>query len=133
MIDQVFARGLKVIEDLQNTQTENLYKASELIAEAIYNGHKFFVTGSGHSHTVAEEFYGRAGGMACMVPILTPELTLVDHPTKSTYLEQVFGDSSYFQDGFTFLVSIVFFIIGLVYGIGSHRFKNDKDKKMGKE
>ena len=98
MIDQVFSRGLKVIEDLQKTQTENLYKASELIADAIYNGHKFFVTGSGHSHTVAEEFYGRAGGMACMVPILTPELTLVDHPTKSTYLERLPGYANILVD-----------------------------------
>ena len=98
MIDQVFARGLKVIEELQNTQKENLYKASEMIAEAIYNGHKFFVTGSGHSHTVAEEFYARAGGMACMVPIMTSELTLVEHPTKSTYLERLPGYANILVD-----------------------------------
>lgn len=98
MIDQVFARGFKVLEELQNTQKEALYKASELIAEAIYNGHKFFVTGSGHSHTVAEEFYARAGGMACMVPILTSELTLVDHPTKSTYLERLVGYANILAD-----------------------------------
>lgn len=61
-----------------------------------------------------------------LVPGLPLSGLLLDM-TKSTYLEQVFGDSSYFQDGFTFLVSVVFFVIGLVYGIGSHRFKNDKD------
>lgn len=61
-----------------------------------------------------------------LVPGLPLSGLLLDM-TKETYLEQVFGDSSYFQDGFTFLVAIVFFIIGLVYGIGSHKFKNDKD------
>ena len=34
--------------------------AGKLIAKTHMDGHKFFVTGSGHSHTVAEEFYGRA-------------------------------------------------------------------------
>ena len=91
MIDQVFARGYAVLEKLEKTQKEALYQASALIADAIANGHTFYVTGSGHSHTVAEEFYARAGGLACMVPILTSELTLVDHPTKSTYLERLPG------------------------------------------
>jgi len=98
MIDQVFTRGFSVLEKLQKTQTESLYQASVLIADAIYGGHKFFVTGSGHSHTVAEEFYARAGGMACMVPILTSELTLVDHPTKSTYLERLVGYANILAD-----------------------------------
>jgi uncharacterized phosphosugar-binding protein len=54
-------------------------------------GHKFFVTGSGHSHAVAEEFYGRAGGLAFPVPIMTTELTLEEHPTKSSYIERLPG------------------------------------------
>ena len=62
----------------------------------------------------------------CLIPNLPLSGMLLDM-TKSTYLEQVFGDSSYFQDGFTFLVSLLLLIIGLVYGIGSHKFKNDKD------
>lgn len=62
----------------------------------------------------------------CLIPNLPLSGMLLDM-TKNTYLEQVFGDSSYFQDGFTFLVSILLLIIGLVYGLASHRFKNDKD------
>ena len=62
----------------------------------------------------------------CLIPGLPLSGLLLDM-TKRTYLEQVFGDSSYFQDGFTFIVAILFFVIGLVYGIGSHRFKNDKE------
>ena len=91
MIDTIFTTGQKILNDLRTTQSENLHKAAELIATAHKNGHKFFVSGSGHSHTVAEELYGRAGTLAFTVPILTPELTLVDHPTKSTMLERLDG------------------------------------------
>ena len=62
----------------------------------------------------------------CLIPGLPLSGLLLDM-TKETYLAQVFGDSSYFQDGFTFLVSLLLLIIGLVYGIASHKFKSDKD------
>lgn len=91
MLETVFNNGQKILNDLRTTQTDNLHKAAEMIAMAHKEGHKFFVSGSGHSHTVAEELYGRAGTLAFTVPILTPELTLVDHPTKSTLLERLDG------------------------------------------
>lgn len=87
----VFEKGLSVIEQIQRTQMPALKKGAKLIAEAFSQGKHFFVSGSGHSHTVAEEFYGRAGGLAFVIPILTSELTLTDHPQKSTYLERLSG------------------------------------------
>jgi len=44
-----------------------------------------------------------------------------------TYLGQVFGPNSYFQDGFTYMVSLFFILTGLAYGIGSKNIKNDKE------
>ena len=44
-----------------------------------------------------------------------------------TYLGQVFGPNSYFQDGFTFLISLFFIIVGIAYGIGAKTIKNDKE------
>lgn len=44
-----------------------------------------------------------------------------------TYLGQVFGPNSYFQDGFTFMISLAFILIGLAYGFGAKTIKNDKD------
>ena len=46
---------------------------------------------------------------------------------ESTYLNQLFGDNAYFQDGFTYMVSIFFILAGIAYGIGSKSLKNDKD------
>lgn len=52
----------------------------------------------------------------------------------TTYLDQVFGDNSYFQDGFTYLVALFFLTVGIAYGIGSKSIKNDKElvKDAGK-
>ena len=47
--------------------------------------------------------------------------------TEDTYLKQIFGDNSYFQDGFTYMMSLLFIVTGLAYGIGSKNFKNDRD------
>ena len=46
---------------------------------------------------------------------------------EDTYLKQIFGANSYFQDGFTYMTSLLFITTGLGYGIGSKKFKNDRD------
>ena len=102
-VNKVFDNGLNVICKIKETQCENLDIAGRMIAKAHMNGHKFFVTGSGHSHMVAEDFYGRAGGLAFPVPIMTTELTLEEHPTKSSYIERLPGYAA---------------ILGEIYGVG---------------
>jgi len=46
---------------------------------------------------------------------------------EDTYLRQLFGPNSYFQDGFTYMVSLLFLFTGLAYGIGAKTLKSDKD------
>ena len=46
---------------------------------------------------------------------------------ETTYLGQVFGPNAYFQDGFTFMVSLFFIFTGLAYGFGAKTIKNDRD------
>lgn len=91
MIDRVFDAGFDVLEKIQNTQKGQLDKAAKMIADCFVGGHTFFVSGSGHSHTVSEEFYARAGGLAFVKPILTTELTMTEHPTKSSFIERLSG------------------------------------------
>ena len=98
MVDQVFETGFEVLKKIQTTQKDHLIQAAKLIADAFIEGHTFYVSGSGHSHTVAEEFYGRAGGLAFVVPILTNELTLTEHPTKSSYIERLSGYAEILAD-----------------------------------
>ena len=65
--------------------------------ERFKEGHKFFVSGSGHSHTMAEEMYARAGGLAFVVPIFT----MTEHPTKSSHIERLSGYAKILADGTT--------------------------------
>lgn len=89
--ETAFAVGLEAVNKIKDTQEEAIKAAAEMIATAHMNGNTFYVSGSGHSHSVAEELYGRAGGLAFTVPIMTSELTLTEHPTKSTFLERLSG------------------------------------------
>ncbi len=91
LVNQSFEIGLDVVNQIKTTQAEVLEQAGKAIAHAHAKGHCFFVTGSGHSHSVAEEFYGRAGGLAFVVPMMPTELTLTEHPTKSSYIENLDG------------------------------------------
>ncbi|MFL0266882.1 SIS domain-containing protein [Candidatus Clostridium radicumherbarum] len=79
------------LKEVQETQSENIEKAADLIVESCKKGGRFYVFGSGHSHMVAEELYIRAGGLAYVQGILPPELMLHEMPNKSTYLERLDG------------------------------------------
>lgn len=61
-----------------------------------------------------------------LIPNLPYSGMLLDM-NESTYVNQLFGVNSYFQDGFTYLVSLLFILSGIAYGIGSKTIKNDKD------
>ena len=61
-----------------------------------------------------------------LIPKLPYSGMLLDMKER-TYLNQLFGDNSYFQDGFTYIVSLFFTIAGIAYGIGSKSVKNHKE------
>ena len=61
-----------------------------------------------------------------VIPNLPLSGLLLDMNEK-TYLRQIFGDNSYFQDGFTYMMSLLFVVTGLFYGIGSKKYKTDRD------
>lgn len=86
------------LKEVQETQSENIEKAADLIVESCKKGGRFYVFGSGHSHMVAEELYIRAGGLAYVQGILPPELMLHEMPNKSTYLERLDGYSKSILD-----------------------------------
>lgn len=46
---------------------------------------------------------------------------------ERAYINQLFGENSYFQDGFTFLISILFLALGVAYAIGAKSIKSDKE------
>lgn len=81
------------MKEIEENETENIEKAAEFVADSCAKNGRFYVFGSGHSHMVAEDIYIRAGGLAFVKAILTPELMLHEMPNKSTYLERLDGYS----------------------------------------
>ena len=61
-----------------------------------------------------------------LIPNLPFSGMLLDMKEK-IYLTQLFGENAYFIDGFTYLVSLVFVLAGIAYGIGSKSIQNDKE------
>lgn len=62
--------------------------AAKMLANCEKQGHKIYAFGTGHSHMIGQDMYGRAGGFAKIHPICEIEMTLLTHPTKSTNLER---------------------------------------------
>lgn len=65
-----------------------------------------------------------------LIPNLPGSGLLLDM-NANTYVDQLFGENSYFQDGFTFMVALLFLLAGLAYGIGAKTIKSDNDVMRG--
>ena len=78
----------EILSRFQQTQSAMLQKVSSAVVDRMEKGGILYVVGSGHSHMVGEEFYARAGGLACIRLIAPMELTLGEHPMKSTMVER---------------------------------------------
>jgi uncharacterized phosphosugar-binding protein len=88
-----FDKAVAVIEKIRSTQSQNLETASEWIKTSLENGSVLHVFGSGHSHTIGEEVFYRAGGLAPVNAILDVNLTMHGggSPTRGTALERMEG------------------------------------------
>lgn len=82
---------IRILHTFADTQQEAMESAAAAIAERIEHGGFLYAVGTGHSHMVGEELYARAGGLVCIRLIAPMELTLGDHPMKSTVIERI-GD-----------------------------------------
>ncbi|MBE6155381.1 MAG: AbgT family transporter [Firmicutes bacterium] len=47
--------------------------------------------------------------------------------SETLYIDKLFGSNSFFANGFVFIVTILFIIWGLLYGIGAKTIKNNRD------
>lgn len=70
-------------------QADAIETAATWVADAIGAGGLLFVTGTGHSHMIAEEVFYRAGGLVAVCPILEPSLMLDRGAMKSSHIERL--------------------------------------------
>lgn len=61
-----------------------------------------------------------------IIPGLPFSGNLLDY-TQIRYIDKLFGYNSFFNSGFIFIITLLFFILGLSYGIGAKTIGNHKD------
>lgn len=84
-------RVTAMLHAIHASERENLHNAAELMARQVERGGKMFTFGTGHSHLIAEEAFGRAGGPTFVHGIWMSALMLHEGLYKSTRLERVSG------------------------------------------
>ena len=82
---------LGLLETLETTQEEMIDRVADVCAESIGGGGLLYFFGTGHSHMICEEPFYRAGGLACVYPILETDLMLHEGAAKSSGYERLEG------------------------------------------
>ncbi|NEA35682.1 SIS domain-containing protein [Streptomyces sp. SID13031] len=89
--EEFLGKALELAAGAAGTQLSAVRVAAGLVADAVGEGNTFWVFGTGHSHVIAEELYGRAGGLANVRAVLEPGLMLHEGLLKSSLLERLGG------------------------------------------
>ena len=79
------------IHQIRETQREKILTAAELVSRTITEDGLIYVFGCCHSHLLAEETFYRAGGLACVHPIVNEPLMLHESASHSSHLEKEKG------------------------------------------
>ena len=80
-----------LLEKLEKNQENTIDQVASVCAEAISHGGLLYFFGTGHSHMICEEPFYRAGGLACVYPILETDLMLHEGASKSSGYERLEG------------------------------------------
>lgn len=80
-----------IIDEVTTCEHDNIIKASNIIFNSVKDEGILHVFATGHSHMAAEEMFYRAGGLACVDPILVPMLMQHEGSIRSTKAERLKG------------------------------------------
>ena len=86
---------IDILDRILSEQSLAFEAVRDAIADALAADHLLYVSGSGHSHLLAEEVFYRAGGIAAAQAILDPELMLHTGAHRSTQLEREEGRAAH--------------------------------------
>ena len=80
-----------VLGEIEETESAALQCAADAVADVICADGIVHVFGCGHSHLSALDTFYRAGGLACVSPVLDVDLMLHDGAAKSSRMEKMSG------------------------------------------
>lgn len=91
IVDEYLGRITANLKQIVTEERMTLAQASDTVADVIFNDGIIHVFGCGHSHLAALDTFYRAGGLACVSPILDVDLMLHDGAAKSSRMEKMPG------------------------------------------
>lgn len=81
-----------VLNHIEQSQTDAVDEAAEIVADSIESGGSVYVFGTGHAGIMAQETFFRAGGLVLFNPVVGPGLTLDVRPVDiSSEMERIPG------------------------------------------
>ena len=98
----------KIMDDIEETQLDNIRKAAAVMADSIEAGRWVHTFGCGHSTLPVEEMYPRIGGFVGFHPIIELPLSFFTHIVgdmgvhQFIYLERVEGYGDQIMKGYNF-------------------------------
>ena len=84
-------RIVDILTQIETQGSAAFERASDAVADVICRDGLVHVFGCGHSHLAALDTFYRAGGLACVSPILDEDLMLHDGAAKSSRMEKMPG------------------------------------------
>ena len=78
-----------ILTQIEGQESAALLRASDAVADVICRDGLVHVFGCGHSHLPALDALYRAGGLACVSPLLDEDLMLHDGAAKSSRMEKM--------------------------------------------
>jgi uncharacterized phosphosugar-binding protein len=91
MLNVFLEKSTEALKKIFDTQKNKITLAAESVADTIKKDGLIHVFGTGHSHLLALEMYGRAGGLVPVNPILESNLMLHEGVRKSGAMERISG------------------------------------------
>ena len=82
---------VEILTQIEAQESAAFLSASDAVAEVICRDGLVHVFGCGHSHLPALDTFYRAGGLACVSPVLDEDLMLHDGAAKSSRMEKMSG------------------------------------------
>ena len=94
MADGYLEAIVNLLRQIEGEESDAMARAADLVADVICRDGLVHVFGCGHSHLAALDTFYRAGGLACVSPLLDEDLMLHDGAAKSSRLEKMSGIAS---------------------------------------
>jgi uncharacterized phosphosugar-binding protein len=82
---------VELLTRIEREESAAMERAADAVADVICRDGLVHVFGCGHSHLAALDTFYRAGGLACVSPILDEDLMLHDGAAKSSRMEKMSG------------------------------------------